>query len=67
MSMPGRRGRGRARRRALGCGVRRSGDSPGPDHLAAAIAAEPDAQAMFDVLMSANGFALIHCVESMSA
>ena len=36
-----------------------------PDDLAAAIAAEPDAQAMFDVLTSANRFALIHRVESM--
>jgi uncharacterized protein YdeI (YjbR/CyaY-like superfamily) len=33
--------------------------------VAAAIAAEPDAQAMFDVLTSANRFALIHRVESM--
>ncbi len=32
---------------------------------AAAIAAEPDAQAMFGVLTSANRFALIHRVESM--
>jgi uncharacterized protein YdeI (YjbR/CyaY-like superfamily) len=36
-----------------------------PDDLAAAIAAEPDAQAMFDVLTSANRFALIHRVEIM--
>ena len=36
-----------------------------PDDLAAAIAADPDAQAMFDVLTSANRFALIHRVESM--
>ena len=36
-----------------------------PDDLAAAIAAEPDAKAMFDVLTSANRFALIHRVESM--
>ena len=36
-----------------------------PDDLAAAIAAEPDARAMFDVLTSANRFALIHRVESM--
>ena len=36
-----------------------------PDDLAAAIAAEPDAQAMFDVLTSANRFAMIHRVESM--
>src|SRR6478609_3935749 len=36
-----------------------------PDDLAAAIAAEPVAQAMFDVLTSANRFALIHRVESM--
>ncbi len=36
-----------------------------PDDLAAAIAAEPEAQAMFDVLTSANRFALIHRVESM--
>jgi uncharacterized protein YdeI (YjbR/CyaY-like superfamily) len=36
-----------------------------PDDLAAAIAAEPDAQAMFDVLTSANRFALIHRIESM--
>jgi len=36
-----------------------------PDDLAAAIAAEPAAQAMFDVLTSANRFALIHRVESM--
>jgi uncharacterized protein YdeI (YjbR/CyaY-like superfamily) len=36
-----------------------------PDDLAAAIAAEPDAQAMFAVLTSANRFALIHRVESM--
>ena len=35
-----------------------------PDDLAAAIAAEPDARAMFDVLTSANRFALIHRVES---
>ncbi|HET8959127.1 YdeI/OmpD-associated family protein [Nocardioides sp.] len=31
-----------------------------PDDLAAAIAANPDAQAMFDVLTSANRFALIY-------
>lgn len=31
-----------------------------PDDLAAAIAANPDAQAMFDVLTSTNRFALIH-------
>ena len=31
-----------------------------PDDLAAAIAANPDAQAMFDVLTSANRFSLIH-------
>jgi uncharacterized protein YdeI (YjbR/CyaY-like superfamily) len=36
-----------------------------PDDLAAAIAAQPEAQAMFDVLTSANRFALIHRVESM--
>ena len=36
-----------------------------PDDLAAAIEAEPDAQAMFDVLTSANRFALIHRVESI--
>lgn len=36
-----------------------------PDDLVAAIAAEPEAQAMFDVLTSANRFALIHRVESM--
>ena len=36
-----------------------------PDDLAVAIAAEPDAQAMFDVLTSANRFALIHRVENM--
>ena len=36
-----------------------------PDDLAAAIAADPDARAMFDVLTSANRFALIHRVESM--
>jgi uncharacterized protein YdeI (YjbR/CyaY-like superfamily) len=36
-----------------------------PDDLAAAIAAQPDAQAMFDVLTSANRFALIHRVEDM--
>ncbi len=36
-----------------------------PDDLVAAIAAEPDAQAMFEVLTSANRFALIHRVESM--
>ena len=36
-----------------------------PDDLAAAIEAQPDAQAMFDVLTSANRFALIHRVESM--
>jgi uncharacterized protein YdeI (YjbR/CyaY-like superfamily) len=36
-----------------------------PDDLASAIAAQPDAQAMFDVLTSANRFALIHRVESM--
>jgi len=36
-----------------------------PDDLAAAIAAESEAQAMFDVLTSANRFALIHRVESM--
>ena len=36
-----------------------------PDDLAAAIAAEPDAQAMYDVLTSANRFALIHRVENM--
>jgi uncharacterized protein YdeI (YjbR/CyaY-like superfamily) len=31
-----------------------------PDDLVAAIAADPDAQAMFDVLTSSNRFALIH-------
>ena len=31
-----------------------------PDDLAAAVAANPDAQAMFDVLTSANRFALVH-------
>jgi uncharacterized protein YdeI (YjbR/CyaY-like superfamily) len=31
-----------------------------PDDLAAAVAANPDAQAMFDVLTSTNRFALIH-------
>lgn len=31
-----------------------------PDDLAAAVAANPDAQAMFDVLTSANRFALIY-------
>jgi uncharacterized protein YdeI (YjbR/CyaY-like superfamily) len=36
-----------------------------PDDLAAAIAAEPNAQAMYDVLTSANRFAVIHRVESM--
>ena len=36
-----------------------------PDDLVAAIAAVPDAQAMFEVLTSANRFALIHRVESM--
>ena len=36
-----------------------------PNDLAAAIGAQPDAQAMFDVLTSANRFALIHRVESM--
>ena len=36
-----------------------------PDDLAAAIAAEPDARAMFDVLTSANRFTLIHRVEGM--
>jgi uncharacterized protein YdeI (YjbR/CyaY-like superfamily) len=36
-----------------------------PDDLAAEIGAQPDAQAMFDVLTSANRFALIHRVESM--
>src|SRR6476469_1503550 len=36
-----------------------------PDDLVAAIAEEPDAQAMFEVLTSANRFALIHRVESM--
>jgi uncharacterized protein YdeI (YjbR/CyaY-like superfamily) len=36
-----------------------------PDDLVAAIAAEPDAEAMYDVLTSANRFAVIHRVESM--
>ncbi len=36
-----------------------------PDDLAAAIAAHPDALEMFDVLTSANRFALIQRVESM--
>ena len=36
-----------------------------PEDLAAAIAADPDAQAMLDVLTSANRFAVIHRVESM--
>ena len=36
-----------------------------PDDLAAAIAAVPDAQAMFDVLTSANRFAVIHRVDTM--
>ena len=31
-----------------------------PDDLAAAIAADPDAQAMFEVLTSSNRFALVH-------
>ncbi len=31
-----------------------------PDDLAAAVAANPDAQAMFDVLTSSNRFALVH-------
>ena len=31
-----------------------------PDDLATAIAADPDAQAMFDVLTSSNRFALVH-------
>jgi uncharacterized protein YdeI (YjbR/CyaY-like superfamily) len=31
-----------------------------PEDLAAAVAADPDAQAMFDVLTSTNRFALIH-------
>ena len=35
-------------------------DSVVPDDLAAAIAAVPEAQAMFDVLTSQNRFALIH-------
>ena len=36
-----------------------------PDDLVKAIAAAPEAQAMFDVLTSANRFALIHRVENM--
>ena len=36
-----------------------------PEDLAAAIAADPDAQAMYGVLTSANRFAVIHRVESM--
>lgn len=36
-----------------------------PDDLVVALAAEPDAQAMYDVLTSANRFAVIHRVESM--
>ena len=36
-----------------------------PEDLAAAIAAEPDAQAMYGVLTSANRFAVIGRVESM--
>ena len=36
-----------------------------PEDLAGAIAAEPDAQAMYDALTSANRFAVIHRVESM--
>ena len=36
-----------------------------PGDLVAAIAAVPDAQAMYDVLTSANRFAVIHRVESM--
>lgn len=36
-----------------------------PDDLVAAIAADPDAQAMYEVLTSANRFAVIHRVESM--
>ncbi|GAA2739867.1 YdeI/OmpD-associated family protein [Pedococcus aerophilus] len=36
-----------------------------PDDLVAALAAVPEAQAMYDVLTSANRFAVIHRVESM--
>ncbi|MFF5077484.1 YdeI family protein [Actinoplanes sp. NPDC000266] len=36
-----------------------------PDDLLAAIAAEPAAQAMFDVLTSANRFALIHRINGV--
>lgn len=36
-----------------------------PDDLAAAIAANPEAQAMFDVLTSSNRFALIHRLNSV--
>lgn len=35
-----------------------------PDDLAAALAAEPKAQAMFEILTSANRFAVIHRVET---
>ena len=36
-----------------------------PDDLAAAIAANPNAQAMFDVLTSQNRFALLHRLQSV--
>ncbi|GAA0954191.1 YdeI/OmpD-associated family protein [Virgisporangium aurantiacum] len=41
------------------------GEAQVPADLVAAIAAEPAAQAMFDVLTSANRFALIHRVNSV--
>ena len=51
------------RRRPTAAGTRRTPDpatTEVPDDLAAAIAADPDAQAMFDVLTSSNRFALVH-------
>ena len=50
-------------RRPTAAGTRRTPDPPTaevPADLAAAIAADPDAQAMFEVLTSSNRFALVH-------
>ena len=52
--------RGGEGRRPLGGGVRAPRDAEVPDDLLAAIAAEPEAQRMFDVLTKTNRFALYH-------
>ena len=65
----GRRRAGRRRRRqsgrALGSRLFGAATAEVPDDLAAAIAAEPRAQAMFDVLTSVNRYALIYRTNSV--